>query len=195
MRNPSAHGRFGVKGGAKAGPRTPAKAARTLGPQGEFTMHAPKEPALAPVKSFAELDLPLELVETMASLAVTEPFPIQAATLPNALAGRDVLGRGRTGSGKTLAFGLALLARTAGQQADPKRPLALVLVPTRELAQQVTEALEPYAAALKLRMATVVGGLSIGRQVSSLRTGAEVVVATPGGSATWWGGGTCTWSG
>lgn len=157
-------------------------------------MHAPKEPALAPVESFAELDLPLELVETMASLAVTEPFPIQAATLPNALAGRDVLGRGRTGSGKTLAFGLALLARTAGQQADPKRPLALVLVPTRELAQQVTEALEPYAAALKLRMATVVGGLSIGRQVSSLRTGAEVVVATPGGSATWWGGGTYTWS-
>ncbi|MFI1650840.1 DEAD/DEAH box helicase [Streptomyces avidinii] len=180
MRNPSAHGRFGVKGGAKGGTRTPAKAPRTLGPQGEFTMHAPKEPALAPVASFAELDLPLELAETMASLGVTEPFPIQAATLPNALAGRDVLGRGRTGSGKTLAFGLALLARTAGQQADPKRPLALVLVPTRELAQQVTEALEPYAAALKLRMATVVGGLSIGRQVSSLRTGAEVVVATPG---------------
>lgn len=143
-------------------------------------MHEPKNPALPPVESFSELDLPLELVTTMASLEVKEPFPIQAATLPNALAGRDVLGRGRTGSGKTLAFGLAMLARTAGQQADPKRPLALVLVPTRELAQQVTEALAPYAEALNLRMATVVGGLSIGRQVSTLRTGAEVVVATPG---------------
>ncbi|KJY19593.1 hypothetical protein VR43_19750, partial [Streptomyces sp. NRRL S-104] len=180
MRNPSAHGRFGVKGGAKAGSKTATKAPRSLGPQGEFAMPEPKSPALAPVESFSELDLPVELAQTMASQSVTKPFPIQAATLPNALAGRDVLGRGRTGSGKTLAFGLALLARTAGQQADPKRPLALILVPTRELAQQVTEALEPYAAALRLRMATVVGGLSIGRQVSALRTGAEVVVATPG---------------
>lgn len=130
----------------------------------------------------------------MADQGVAEPFPIQAATLPNSLAGRDILGRGRTGSGKTLAFGLALLARTAGQQADPKRPLALVLVPTRELAQQVTEALAPYAQALKLRMATVVGGLSIGKQTGALRTGAEIVVATPGGSATSSGGATCTWS-
>ena len=80
-----------------------------------------------------------------AAQGVTVPFPIQAATLPNSLAGRDVLGRGRTGSGKTLAFGLALLARTAGQRAEPRQPLALVLVPTRELAQQVTDALTPYA--------------------------------------------------
>ena len=84
----------------------------------------------------------------MTGLGVTEPFPIQAATLPNALAGRDVLGRARTGSGKTLAFGLALLARTAGRRAEPKRPLALVLVPTRELAQQVSDALAPYARTL-----------------------------------------------
>ena len=111
---------------------------------------------------------------------MTEPFPIQAATLPNSLAGRDVLGRGRTGSGKTLAFGLALLARTAGQRAEPRQPLALVLVPTRELAQQVTDALTPYARSLRLRLATVVGGMSIGRQASALRGGAEVVVATPG---------------
>ncbi|MYS26108.1 DEAD/DEAH box helicase, partial [Streptomyces sp. SID7804] len=108
------------------------------------------------------------------------PFPIQAATLPNSLAGRDVLGRGRTGSGKTLAFGLALLARTAGRRAEPRQPLALVLVPTRELAQQVTDALTPYARALGLRLATVVGGMSIGRQAGTLRGGAEVVVATPG---------------
>lgn len=100
-------------------------------------------PALPPVASFDELGLPAELVRTLAEQEVREPFPIQAATLPNSLAGRDILGRGRTGSGKTLAFGLALLARTAGQKADPKRPLALVLVPTRELAQQVSEALTP----------------------------------------------------
>ncbi|GGZ72375.1 DEAD/DEAH box helicase [Streptomyces subrutilus] len=184
MKNPSVHGRFGVKagakGGAKGGGKSGAKATRTLGPQGEFTLPRTTTPGLPPVASFAELDLPRELVETMAARAVEKPFPIQAATLPNALAGRDVLGRAQTGSGKTLAFGLALLARTAGQKADPKRPLALVLVPTRELAQQVTEALTPYAEALGLRIATVVGGLSIGRQVGALRTGAEVVVATPG---------------
>jgi superfamily II DNA/RNA helicase len=116
----------------------------------------------------------------MTGLGVTHPFPIQAATLPDALAGRDVLGRARTGSGKTLAFGLALLTRTAGRRADSKRPLALVLVSTRELAQQVSDALAPYARALDVRLATVVGGLSINRQAELLRGGAEVVVATPG---------------
>ncbi|GAA2658493.1 DEAD/DEAH box helicase [Streptomyces lunalinharesii] len=136
-------------------------------------------PAVPPI-GFADMELPAEVLRTLTALGVREPFPIQAATLPNALAGRDVLGRGRTGSGKTLAFGLPLLARTAGRRAEPKQPLALVLVPTRELAQQVTEALAPYADALRLRMATVVGGLSIGRQVAALRDGAEVVVATPG---------------
>ncbi|MFH8606032.1 DEAD/DEAH box helicase [Streptomyces sp. NPDC018029] len=130
--------------------------------------------------SFAELELPGELLRALDRLGVREPFPIQAATVPSALAGRDVLGRGRTGSGKTLAFGLPLLARIAGRRAEPKQPLALVLVPTRELAQQVTEALTPYAEALRLRLATVVGGISIGRQVAALRDGAEVVVATPG---------------
>ncbi|WP_282699906.1 DEAD/DEAH box helicase [Streptomyces sp. CC219B] len=132
------------------------------------------------VASFADLGLPTEVLRTLTERGVREPFPIQAATLPNALAGRDVLGRGRTGSGKTLAFGLPLLARTAGRRAESKQPLALVLVPTRELAQQVTEALTPYAEALRLRMATVVGGMSIGRQIAALRDGAEVVVATPG---------------
>ncbi|WP_037864932.1 DEAD/DEAH box helicase, partial [Streptomyces sp. NRRL S-340] len=99
---------------------------------------------------------------------------------PNSLAGRDVLGRGRTGSGKTLAFGLAVLARTTGRRAQPRRPLALVLVPTRELAQQVTDALTPYARSVNLRTATVVGGMSITRQAGTLRTGAEILVATPG---------------
>ncbi|MEU5302850.1 DEAD/DEAH box helicase [Streptomyces noursei] len=136
-------------------------------------------PTASPV-AFADMGLPAEVLRTLTECGVREPFPIQAATLPNALAGRDVLGRGRTGSGKTLAFGLPLLARTAGRRAEPKQPLALVLVPTRELAQQVSEALAPYADALRLRMATVVGGMSMGRQVAALRDGAEVVVATPG---------------
>ncbi|MER6840234.1 DEAD/DEAH box helicase [Streptomyces platensis] len=141
---------------------------------------APLSPAVSPIASFADLELPAEVLRTLTEHGVREPFPIQAATLPHALAGRDVLGRGRTGSGKTLAFGLPLLVRTAGRRAQPKEPLALILVPTRELAQQVTEALAPYADALRLRMATVVGGMSIGRQAAALRDGAEVVVATPG---------------
>ncbi|MGW8632758.1 DEAD/DEAH box helicase [Streptomyces sp. NPDC055793] len=132
------------------------------------------------VTSFARLGLPPEVLQVLDEHGVTVPFPVQAAALPNALAGRDVLGRGRTGSGKTLAFGLGMLARTAGRRAQPKEPLALVLVPTRELAQQVGEALTPYAAALRLRLATVVGGVSIGRQAAVLRDGAEIVVATPG---------------
>ncbi|MFD6023608.1 DEAD/DEAH box helicase [Streptomyces griseoluteus] len=132
------------------------------------------------VTSFTDLDLPAAVRHKLAELDVREPFPIQAATIPDALAGRDILGRARTGSGKTLAFGLPLLARTAGRRAESKEPLALILVPTRELAQQVCEALTPYADALGLRMAAVVGGMSIGRQIAALRDGAEVVVATPG---------------
>ena len=112
---------------------------------GEFALPVCTTPALPAVAAFSELDMPSALLETLARQGMTEPFPIQAATLPNSLAGRDVLGRGRTGSGKTIAFGLALLARTAGRRAEPRRPLALVLVPTRELAQQVTDALAPYA--------------------------------------------------
>ncbi|MFW3462167.1 DEAD/DEAH box helicase [Streptomyces microflavus] len=124
--------------------------------------------------------MPAALLKTLTAQGVTEPFPIQGATLPNSLAGRDILGRGRTGSGKTLAFGLALLARTAGRRSEPRAPLAMVLVPTRELAQQVTDALTPYATAVNLRMATVVGGMSITKQSATLRRGAEVLVATPG---------------
>ncbi|MCA1217260.1 DEAD/DEAH box helicase [Streptomyces sp. 8L] len=163
-----------------SGSSRPGGSERKKAPRGELSVPTTAVPGLPPVESFAELDLPVELTSVLAQLGVREPFPIQAATLPNALAGRDVLGRARTGSGKTLAFGLALLARTAGRRAEPKRPLALVLVPTRELAQQVSEALAPYAQSLGLRAATLVGGLAINRQVASLRAGAEVVVATPG---------------
>ncbi|MFI6946106.1 DEAD/DEAH box helicase [Streptomyces sp. NPDC050422] len=163
------------KGSGKASPRR-----RATPPQGEFALPETMTPALPAVEAFAELDMPAALLKTLAAQGVTDPFPIQGATLPNSLAGRDILGRGRTGSGKTLAFGLALLARTAGRRSEPKAPLALVLVPTRELAQQVTDALTPYATSVNLRMATVVGGMSITKQSGTLRRGAEVVVATPG---------------
>lgn len=147
---------------------------------GEFALPQSSTPSLPPVEAFADLDMPQALLATLTAQGVTAPFPIQSATLPNALHGRDVLGRGRTGSGKTLAFGLAMLARTAGRRAEPRQPLALVLVPTRELAQQVTDALTPYADAVRLRMTTVVGGMSLGRQASQLRRGSEILVATPG---------------
>ena len=155
--------------------RRPRQAVR-----GEFALPISTSPALPPVTAFADLQLPAPLLTALRLEGLVVPFPIQAATLPNSLAGRDVLGRGRTGSGKTLAFGLALLARTAGRRAEPRQPLALVLVPTRELAQQVTDALAPYARPLRLRTATVVGGMSIGRQIAVLRDGAEILVATPG---------------
>ncbi|MCX4402503.1 DEAD/DEAH box helicase [Streptomyces sp. NPDC059837] len=167
-------------GQGRPGARSGGNGRGPSAPQGEFALPETITPALPAVATFGELDLPVELLETLTSLGVNEPFPIQAATLPNSLAGRDVLGRGRTGSGKTLAFGLALLVRTAGRRAEARKPLALILVPTRELAQQVCDALTPYARLLKLRLATVVGGMSIGRQAGALRTGAEVVVATPG---------------
>ncbi|WP_445519166.1 DEAD/DEAH box helicase [Streptomyces sp. NEAU-174] len=166
-----------------AGPRRPRSTGGNNGGNeggNEFALPPGSAPVLPAVASFSELDMPEELHKELAQQGVTVPFPIQAATLPNALTGRDVLGRGRTGSGKTLAFGLALLARTAGRRAEPGRPLALVLVPTRELAQQVTDALTPYARRLRLRPATVVGGMSINRQAEALRGGAEVVIATPG---------------
>ncbi|MGC4998693.1 MULTISPECIES: DEAD/DEAH box helicase [unclassified Streptomyces] len=146
----------------------------------EFRLPESTTPALPAVAEFADLDMPAALLKTLTAQGVTTPFPIQGATLPNSLAGRDLLGRGRTGSGKTLAFGLALLARTAGLRAEPKAPLSLILVPTRELAQQVTDALTPYATAVNLRLATVVGGLSITKQAATLRRGAEVLVASPG---------------
>ncbi|MFI6183801.1 DEAD/DEAH box helicase, partial [Nonomuraea sp. NPDC051191] len=171
--NSPAQGRSGASNRSGNG-RRPAALQR------EFALPVTVTPALPAAATFAELSMPPALLKVLSGLGVNEPFPIQAATLPNSLAGRDVLGRGRTGSGKTLAFGLALLVRTSGQRAQSRRPLALILVPTRELAQQVTDALTPYAQALKLRLATVVGGMSISRQAHALRNGAEVVIATPG---------------
>ncbi|MDI5909583.1 DEAD/DEAH box helicase, partial [Streptomyces sp. 12257] len=175
-------GRFGSPAPRRSGgpSRSGGQGRRPAAVQGEFALPHSVTPALPAVENFADLDMPGELLAALGSEGVTVPFPIQAATLPNSLAGRDVLGRGRTGSGKTLAFGLALLARTAGRRAEAGQPLGLILVPTRELAQQVTDALTPYARSVRLRLATVVGGMSISRQASALRGGAEVVVATPG---------------
>ncbi|GAA1870643.1 DEAD/DEAH box helicase [Asanoa iriomotensis] len=132
--------------------------------------------------TFASLGLPDPLVSALAARGVTTPFPIQAATLPDALAGRDVLGRGRTGSGKTYAFGLPLLARLAAHPAPrrPGRPRALILAPTRELAAQIEASISPLAAALSLRTLTVFGGVSAGPQVAGLRAGVDVLIACPG---------------
>ncbi|WP_269959110.1 DEAD/DEAH box helicase, partial [Streptomyces mutabilis] len=104
-----------------AGPSRDRGRGRRPAPQGEFALPETITPALPAAADFAELDMPAELLAALGVQGVTVPFPIQAATLPNSLAGRDVLGRGRTGSGKTLAFGLALLARTAGQRAEPRQ--------------------------------------------------------------------------
>ena len=132
------------------------------------------------LRTFADLGLPERLFQPLARRGIDTPFPIQAACIPDVLAGRDVLGRGKTGSGKTLAFGLPMLARIAGAAAVPKRPLALVLVPTRELAAQVHHDLEPLGRGLGLRMAVVIGQAPMAKQVAALRRGVHVVVATPG---------------
>ena len=119
---------------------------------------------------------------TLARRGIQEPFAIQARALPDALEGRDVLGRAQTGSGKTLAFGLPMLTRlhADGSRRTTLRPRGLVLVPTRELACQVADELAPLAHALDLRVATVFGGAAMGRQIERLRAGVDVVVATPG---------------
>ncbi|HEX6870214.1 MAG TPA: DEAD/DEAH box helicase [Micromonosporaceae bacterium] len=133
-------------------------------------------------RSFLSLGVPAKLTEILAREGVTDPYPIQEATLPAAMAGRDVLGRGRTGSGKTYAFVLPVVTRLAAAPAPrvPKRPRALILAPTRELATQIDTVLAPLAQALSLRTMTVFGGVSAGRQISQLRSGVDIVVACPG---------------
>ncbi len=141
---------------------------------------AAEVPVPDPVPTFSALGLPDALVTALARRGMEAPFAIQVRALPDALAGRDVLGRGQTGSGKTLAFGLPLLARLAGGQRAPRTPRGLVLVPTRELAQQVADALAPLGQALDVKVTTVYGGASMGRQIDQLRRGIDLVVATPG---------------
>ena len=128
--------------------------------------------------TFANLGLPTALVDALESAGISVPFPIQALTIPDGLAGRDVCGKAKTGSGKTLAFGLPVLARVG--RAKPQRPRALVLVPTRELALQVSDVLEPIGVAVDRRVTSVYGGARMDRQIELLRGGIEVVIATPG---------------
>ncbi|MFD8416705.1 DEAD/DEAH box helicase [Streptomyces sp. NPDC059650] len=133
-----------------------------------------------PEITFADLGLPEGVVRKLAQNGVTIPFPIQAATIPDALAGKDILGRGRTGSGKTLSFGLPTLARLADGYTEKKKPRAVILTPTRELAMQVADALQPYGDVLGLKMKVVCGGTSMGNQIYALERGVDILVATPG---------------
>lgn len=132
--------------------------------------------------SFDELGVATRLIESLADQGITSPFPIQAATIRDAIAGRDVLGRGRTGSGKTLAFVLPLLTRMISDRSAKGRrhPRALILAPTRELANQIRDVLDPLARATNLRHATVYGGVGYGGQISALRNGVDIIVACPG---------------
>ncbi|MER0447158.1 DEAD/DEAH box helicase [Streptomyces sp. Edi4] len=133
-----------------------------------------------PTVTFGDLGLPDGVVRKLAQNGVTSPFPIQAATIPDALAGKDILGRGRTGSGKTLSFGLPTLAQLAGGHTEKKKPRAIILTPTRELAMQVADALQPYGDVLGLKMKVVCGGTSMSNQIYALERGVDVLVATPG---------------
>ncbi|MES2093695.1 MAG: DEAD/DEAH box helicase [Actinomycetota bacterium] len=136
------------------------------------------------ISSFGALGVPAPLVAALSAQGIDSPFPIQVDTLPDTLAGRDVLGRGKTGSGKTLAFAIPMIARLggtlAGGQRRPGRPLALILAPTRELATQITVALTPLADVYGLKSVTIFGGVSQQRQVAALKAGVDIVVACPG---------------
>ncbi|MER5585578.1 DEAD/DEAH box helicase [Streptomyces asoensis] len=138
------------------------------------------ETPAAPETTFADLGLPEGVVRKLAQNGVTTPFPIQAATIPDALAGKDILGRGRTGSGKTLSFGLPTLATLAGGHTEKRKPRAVILTPTRELAMQVADALQPYGDVLGLKMKVVCGGTSMSNQIYALERGVDILVATPG---------------
>ena len=170
-----------------AAPTTTAPAHRTSGTRPTAARRtavagAPAAPAAAGARSFAEFALAPAIVAALAAKGIQTPTPIQSLTMADALAGRDVLGRAQTGSGKTLAFGLPMITRlAAGKTARrPKGCRGLVLLPTRELAQQVENALRPLAELVGLRTLVVVGGAPINRQIAELKRGVDIVIATPG---------------
>ncbi len=132
----------------------------------------------SPPATFEALGVAADLIEALRATGITEPTPVQTRAIPDMLAGRDVCGQAQTGSGKTLAFGLPLIERTAS--ALPRRPHSLVIVPTRELANQIAEALAPLAAARGLWLTAIYGGVSMLRQIAALRAGVDIVIATPG---------------
>ncbi|MCK6448300.1 MAG: DEAD/DEAH box helicase [Planctomycetes bacterium] len=160
---------------AKSAPTAPQEHLEADGVQ------TPAEAATpAPIAGFAALGLSADLVETLAELGYEEPTPIQAASIQNLVAGRDLLGQAATGTGKTAAFALPLLVRVAGGFAERGAPRGLVLVPTRELAMQVAEAIHKYGKRMKTSVLPIYGGQSIVQQLRVLERGVEVVVATPG---------------
>jgi superfamily II DNA/RNA helicase len=183
------------RGGRPAGSLAPVdatSATTTAAVRTAVVSTTPAPPRVVPVggdetvlptdTTFAALGVPAPLVEVLTTSGITAPFPIQVATLPDSLSGRDVLGRGRTGSGKTLAFSLPLVARlaTSDSRRQPRRPRALVLVPTRELANQVAAVVDPLARALGMSTTTIFGGVGQNPQVQALARGVDVVIACPG---------------
>lgn len=172
----------GPTGGASRSPKAGGSAAsRSADRELEVWFEQAAAASPAPTEtSFGKLGLPQALVTALERRDIRTAFPIQAATLGDAMSGRDVLGRARTGSGKTLAFGLPMLTRLAGTTSAPRTPRGLVLVPTRELAVQVRDALEPLGHAIGVKTVAVFGGAPLGRQIATLERGVDVVVATPG---------------
>lgn len=162
--------------------RTSAPAAKTQDRK-PSAAKAPATKSPAQPTTFAALGVPARLVDSLAAEGKTEAFPIQQDTLPDTLAGRDVLGRGKTGSGKTLAFSIPMVARLgddARGSRRPQRPRGMVLAPTRELATQIDAVLKPLAAEYGMRTTTIFGGVSAGKQISALRSGVDIIVACPG---------------
>ena len=134
-------------------------------------------------KTFIDLGVPTKIAAVLTEQGIDAPFPIQVDSLPDTLAGKDVLGRGKTGSGKTLAFSIPMVARLASSangKGGFRRPRGLVLAPTRELATQITNTLQPLASATNLRVTTIFGGVPQKRQTDALRNGVDIIVATPG---------------
>ncbi|MFD4183280.1 DEAD/DEAH box helicase, partial [Rhodococcus sp. NPDC058514] len=156
--------------------------AAPVSPEEQALPESPSPAEETPTITFAEIGLPAPVVAALAKNGITIPSPIQAMSVPDAIAGKNVLGRAQTGSGKTLAFGLPMLARLAQHEDRPaaKRPRALVLVPTRELAIQVVDSLYPYASSVGVRVLAAVGGMPFTKQVEQLRRGVDILVATPG---------------
>ena len=144
----------------------------------EVALH--HKPTESTGKTWAELGIAPALVSALTLQGITAPFPIQVATLPDAIKGHDILGRGQTGSGKTLAFGLAMLTNLEGKQAAPHRPLALILTPTRELAQQINDVITPLARAIRLDSVVIAGGMPYAKQITAMRKSCPILVATPG---------------
>jgi superfamily II DNA/RNA helicase len=180
-RRPSAGAGNGVSAGT--GARQPHQS--SAAPAGAVSSDIDLSPTTAPVADaadFNELNVPQPIVDALSRDGIDAPFPIQTATLPDSLAGRDVLGRGKTGSGKTIAFAIPTVVRLAnsGTKRETKKPRALILVPTRELANQVAEVLVPIATAMNQKVAVVFGGVGQGPQVTALRLGVDILVACPG---------------